>query len=148
LFFSYPNWEECLCPGEKHTHGVGVVLQCPILCLWPASLCLHHGLRLLQKQVVINNAIFTEHIKKPILLPWHTSIVRSDDITWAFNNQKFEPCTKYTLWSECTNIDVKTKGDCGKHVDIFLKLMTFVPFMLQKMMMYQTVLPTACFVTW
>ena len=20
LFFSYPNWEECLCPGEEHTH--------------------------------------------------------------------------------------------------------------------------------
>lgn len=61
--------------------------------------------------------------------PWHTLIVRSDDITWAFNNQQFEPCTKHILWSECTNIDVKTKGDRRKQVDVFLKLTMLVPFM-------------------
>jgi hypothetical protein len=83
----------------------------------------------------INNAIFAEHIKKTHSTdpnktpPWHTLIVRSDDITWAFNNQQFEPCTKHILWSECTDIDVKTKGDRGKQVDVFLKLTTLVPLM-------------------
>jgi hypothetical protein len=83
----------------------------------------------------INNAIFAEHIKKTHSTdpnkspPSHTLIVRSDDVTWAFNNQQFEPCTKHTLWSKCTDIDVKTKGDRGKHVDVFLKLTTLVPLM-------------------
>ena len=52
-----------------------------------------------------------------------------DDVTWAYNNQKFEQCTKHILWSQCTDIDVKTKGDRGKNVDVFLKLTTHIPLM-------------------
>jgi len=50
LHGGFTDWRECLRHGEGHTHGVGVVLLCPGWRLWPAGLCLRHGLRLLQKQ--------------------------------------------------------------------------------------------------
>ena len=83
----------------------------------------------------INNGIFAEHIRnthstdqrKP--MPNHTLIIRSDQLSWKSNQKPFGPTAKHSVWSECSDCDIKTSGDHGKCVDPFLKLSTDIPLM-------------------
>jgi hypothetical protein len=83
----------------------------------------------------INNGVFAEHIKKTNSTnplnppPFHTLIVRSDDLTWKSNKRAFGKNARHTLWSECSDCNIKTMGDNGKFVDTFLKLCTRIPLM-------------------
>jgi len=43
--------------------------------------------------------------------------------------KKIGPTAKHTIWSGCADTDVKTAGERGKFVDLFLKLTTLVPLM-------------------
>jgi hypothetical protein len=61
--------------------------------------------------------------------PWHTLIIRSNDLTWTCNKQQFGPSAKHTLWSGCSDTDIKMAGMREKAVDVFLKLTTLVPLM-------------------
>jgi hypothetical protein len=88
-----------------------------------------------QNRSAINNGIFAEHIRKTHSTdpnkppPFHTLIIRSDDLTWKSNKKQFGPSAKHTLWSGCADTDIKTAGERGKFVDVFLKLTTLVPLM-------------------
>jgi hypothetical protein len=83
----------------------------------------------------INNGVFAEHIKNTHSKnphdspPLHMLIVRSDDLTWKSNKKAFGRVAKHTLWSECSDCDIKTTGEHGKYVDTFLKLSTNMPLM-------------------
>jgi hypothetical protein len=86
----------------------------------------------------INNGVFAEHIKKthstnPLEpLPFHTLIIRSDDLMWKSNQKPFGKRARHTLWSECSDCDIKTTGEHGKFIDTFLKLTTKMPLMYTK----------------
>jgi hypothetical protein len=86
-------------------------------------------------KLAINNGVFAEHIKKthstnPLEpLPFHTLIIRSDDLTWKSNQKPFGKRARNTLWSDCSDCDIKTTGEHGKFVDKFLKLTTKMPLM-------------------
>jgi hypothetical protein len=83
----------------------------------------------------INNGVFAEHIKKthstnPLdCPPLHTLIVRSDELKWKSNDKAFGKRARHTLWSECSDSDIKTTGEHGKFVDPYLKLSTKMPLM-------------------
>jgi len=83
----------------------------------------------------INNGIFAEHLKKTHStnprdrMPLHTIIIRSDDLTWKSNQKAFGKRAKQSLWSECSDCNIKTTGEHGKFVDAFLKLSTNMPLM-------------------
>jgi len=83
----------------------------------------------------INNGIFAEHLKKTHStnprdrMPLHTIIIRSDDLTWKSNQKAFGKRAKQSLWSECSDCNIKTTGKHGKFVDAFLKLSTNMPLM-------------------
>ena len=83
----------------------------------------------------INNGIFAEHIKKThststnVPPPFHTLVIRSDDLTWKSNKKSFGPTARHSMWSGCSDCHIKTSGDQGKFVDAFLKLSTHIPLM-------------------
>jgi hypothetical protein len=86
----------------------------------------------------INNGVFAEHIKKTHStdphksMPWHTLIIWSDELIWKTNKKQFGHTAKHSVWSECSEVDIKTTGDQAKSIDLFVKLSTNIPLMYTK----------------
>jgi hypothetical protein len=87
-------------------------------------------------RVSINNGIFAEHIKnthssnKLVPAPFHTLIIRSDDMTWKTNGKPFGASARHIIWSQCKDTDITTGGkQSKKYVDPFLKLYKHIPLM-------------------